>query len=585
MTRRTTVLKVAIPLLVNCATVLAAAEIHVAGNGKDENNGSAAAPIASLQRAQTLARKADKAIVTIHEGTWFLSEPLVFTSEDSGCTWRAAEGEKVVLSGGRKIGGWVRKENGVWSAPVPGADKWYFRDLYVGGKRAVRARFPNRSAKEYALRLRGYDGSGDQRILTVDPKLLSAWKNLNDVEIVVNINWASYHKRIQEVDEQTGHCIMMPPHCSYKGRNSPSSKRYFFFENALEMLDEPGEWYLDRKEDALFYMPREGEDPTTAEIIAPELEHVILIHGSAEKPVRNLTLKGLTFSHNFCALPEKGHHGRQACSWYDGDGFNGLHAMVQGQYIQNSSIVGCTVTHGGSNGIELRAGCRGNVIEGNHIHDMAGNGIGIGYRNEEVTIPEKNRIANNYVHECGVVFLGTCGIWVGFARETVIAHNLVTDLPYTGISVGWDWKPRPTLIRDNIIEWNHVFNVMKEVSDGGGIYTLGFQPGTIIRYNHIHDVKKGPYAHHSPNLGLYFDAGSSGFLVQENLVYKTSGGPTRLKQEPECYKFENNVLLKGPDEDNTALPVVRAKAGLQDQWKKLQESKTNLVSSRVPTTH
>jgi hypothetical protein len=112
---------------------------------------------------------------------------------------------------------------------------------------------------------------------------------------------------------------------------------------------------------------------------------------------------------------------------------------------------------------------------------------------------------------------------------------------------------------------------MKEVSDGGGIYTLGFQPGTIIRHNHVHDIQKGPYAHHSPNLGLYFDAGSSGFLVKENLVYQASGGPTRLKEKPESFTFENNAFMKGPDNDKTALPEVRGKAGLEEKWKELQD--------------
>ncbi|HSI34530.1 MAG: right-handed parallel beta-helix repeat-containing protein [Phycisphaerae bacterium] len=550
----------------------AGAEVHVAVTGKDENGGSAAAPVATLSRAQALAREAGRATVVVHGGTWFLDEALVFTAADSGCTWRAADGAKPILSGGRTIGGWVRKEGGVWSARVPDAYAWSFRGLFVDGTRAVRARFPNRSAKDYALRGAAEQLSKDanSQVLTVDPKYLADWKNLNDVEVVVNINWASFHKRIQAVERETGRITLMPPHAKYWGRNRPTSKRFFWFENAREMLDEPGEWYLDRAGRTLFYMPREGEDLAKAQVVAPRLEHVVLVRGTAEAPVRDLSFRGLTFAHNGYALPDIGHHGRQACFQYDGDAFNGLPAMVQGEYLENGSFVGCTFTHGGSNGIELRAGCRGNVIEGNHVHDMAGNGIGIGYRNEEKTIPEKNRIANNYVHDCGTAFLGACGIWVGFARETVIAHNLVTDLPYTGISVGWEWKGVPTLVRDNVIEWNHVHDVMREVSDGGAVYTLGFQPGTVIRNNHLHDVKRGRYAHQSPNPGLYFDAGSKGFLVKENLVYRASGGPTRFKGKPEDYTLEGNVFGAEGAEDKAALPGVRAGAGLEEKWAKLR---------------
>jgi hypothetical protein len=255
MAQRTTILTVAVFLLAQCAAVVSADEVHVALNGKDENDGSAAAPVASLKRAQLLARKAGQATVIVHEGTWFLPETLVFTAEDSGCTWRAAEGKTVILSGGRRMGGWVRKENGIWSAPVPGAKEWYFRELFVAGKRAIRARFPNRSAKEHALQGPRTELSKDAslQVMNVDQKYLGDWKNLTDVEIVVNLNWASFHKRIQKVDKGTGDCTMVPPHAKYWGNNRPWSKRYFWFENALEMLDEPGEWYLDRKEDTLFY--------------------------------------------------------------------------------------------------------------------------------------------------------------------------------------------------------------------------------------------------------------------------------------------------------------------------------------------
>ncbi|HEX8914301.1 MAG TPA: hypothetical protein VF796_18280, partial [Humisphaera sp.] len=263
----------ALLLLAQCATALAGAEIHVATTGKDDNNGTAAAPLASLRQAQVLARKAGQATVVVHKGTWFLPEPLVFTAEDSGCTWRAAEGETAVLSGGRTISGWVQKVGGVWAAPVPDADAWYFRSLYVDGKRAVRARFPNRSGKDYALRGPAEQLSKDasSQVLTVDPAYLSDWKNLTDVEVVVNINWASFHKRIQSVDRESGKITLMPPHATYTGRNRPTSKRYFWFENAREMLDEPGEWYLDRAEKTLFYMPRQGEDLATAQVVAPRL--------------------------------------------------------------------------------------------------------------------------------------------------------------------------------------------------------------------------------------------------------------------------------------------------------------------------
>jgi hypothetical protein len=549
----------------------AAGQIHVAPAGNDANDGREGSPVRTLEKAQALARTSPGSTVILHGGTYTLGAPLVFTAADSGTTWRGADRETAVISGGKRITGWVKGEGGVWSAPVPDAETWYFRELFVNGRRAVRARFPNVTEKKYAVPVAGFDLSKDLKteVLTVDPKYAKPCENQNDVEIVVFKNWASYHKRIQSVDAKKGRFTMMPPHANYRGSNSPRKGTYCFFENAREFLDEPGEWYLDRKLGRVFYKPRAGEDPDTAEIVAPALPQVVLLQGTPEAPVRNLTIENLTIAHHRYDLPPAGHHGRQACFTYGGDGKNGLPAMIQGDYVEGSSIVGCTIAHGGANGIELRARCRGNRIEGNHVHDLAGNGIGIGHHDREDTIPEKNRIANNYVHDCGTVFLGACGIWVGLARDIRVDHNVVCDLPYTGISAGWVWGPQPSLVRNISIEWNHIHDVMREVGDGGGIYTLGWQPGTVVRSNHIHGVHRGPFAHAAPNNGFFLDQGSKEYLVEDNLIYRTAGKPVRHNvNDPKGHTWKNNVFAQG-DPPPGALPGVRAGAGLEGPWKRL----------------
>jgi hypothetical protein len=562
--------------LLTYSTTLAAAEIHVAESGKDTNSGDKNAPVASVHRAQELARQKPGSTVVMHEGTWFLPEPLLFTSADSGTTWRAAEGKKPVLSGGRTISGWTLKANGIWSAPVPGANDWYFRNLFVNGKRAIRARFPNRSAKDYAIRLHGYGkgGADTPETVTVDPQYVADWKNLTDVEVVGFKNWASYHKRIQQVDKATGACTMMLPNNSYSGRNMLTSKRYAFFENALELLDEPGEWYLDRTDEKLYYMPREGEELSKVAVIAPKLESVVVIEGTAEKPVKNLSFQGLTFSHGADRLPPEGHQGQQAGLNY---GAPPPPSKITATYLLDSAFVGCTVSQGGGMGISLLEGACGNRIEGCHLHDLGNNGIQIhgpmeGKKPVEEKIPKNNRVENNYVHDCGTVYLGSCGIFVGAGQGTIISHNEVADLPYTGISVGWVWGATPSPICRNTIEWNYIHNVMREVCDGGPIYVLGFQPESSIRFNHIHGVRRGPYAHISPNPALYFDSGGSGFLVKENLLYDIAKNHfERLKEAREKFQFENNAYIEGLDNEKAALPEVRAKAGLEEKWKKLLE--------------
>jgi hypothetical protein len=116
------------------------------------------------------------------------------------------------------------------------------------------------------------------------------------------------------------------------------------------------------------------------------------------------------------------------------------------------------------------------------------------------------------------------------SQRTVVAHNLVYDLPYTGISVGWQWNPQPTACKENLVEYNDVYDVMKRLCDGGCIYTLGFQPGTVIRGNHLHDVRRSQFAQGAPNNGMFIDEGSKGFLFEQNVIYNTSGELVRFNQ-------------------------------------------------------
>ncbi|MHC4248477.1 MAG: LamG-like jellyroll fold domain-containing protein [Planctomycetota bacterium] len=572
-------LALAIPLLL-AATGLscAASEVHVAATGSDDAPGTPRRPVRTLGRAQVLARERiaeglrAPLTVVIHEGTFRLAEPLVFTAEDSGTrecpvTWRAADGEKVTVSGGRRIEGWRSAGKGLWRADL-GDAHWdldeAFRELFVNGRRAVRARHPSASAERYALPVLDHQLSDDLKTQTirVAPAHLARWRDLEDVEIVVYKNWASYHKRIAAVDPASGLVTVRPPHVKYRSSNRPRKGTYCFFENAREFLDEPGEWYLDRRTRALFYMPREGEDPRTVRAVAPASPALVLLKGEAGRPVCHLRFEGLSFMHNSYPLPPQGHHGRQAAFWYGGDGANGLPAMVQWEHAEDCRIARCEIAHGGSGGIELRAACRRNVIEGNRVHDIAGNGIGVGHRNSPETVPSANRIANNHVHHCGAVFLGACGIWVGLAEKTVVEHNLLNALPYTGVSVGWSWNTKPTVARGNVVAWNHIHDVLREVSDGGGIYSLGWQPGTVLRANHIHDVHRGPYAHAAPNNGFFLDEGSKGYLIERNLVYRTSGRTVRHnRNSAEWHTWRGNVFGRGPARRSRAGAVGRALAG------------------------
>ncbi len=238
---------------------------------------------------------------------------------------------------------------------------------------------------------------------------------------------------------------------------------------------------------------------------------------------------------------------------------------VQCRHLHRGSFIACTVAHTGGSGLALLDGCLSGQVQGCRVFDCAGNGIDLGGPNDPKLVPGSHRVANNHVYRCGAVYYGAVGIWVGFAQKVVLEHNLVHDLPYTGISIGWRWNPEPTAAREYLLYHNHVYDVMKRVCDGGAIYSLGFIPGTVISENHLHDIRRSRYAIAAPNNGIFLDEGSKGFLIQRNVIYNTAGKPIRHnRNKPEGHTWKDNVLLPGP-----ASKAQRARvspAGLQPKW-------------------
>ena len=526
-----------------------AAEIFVAPTGSDSNPGTRESPLATLAAAQQAVRKEIAAglkadvKVTLRGGTYRLAEPLVFGPEDSGTeqlavVYAAAPGEKVVVSGGRPVADWKRGEGGVWTAEVPGVKegKWCFRNLFVNGRRAVRARTPNRDAAEPHWQLTGATLSQDLKryTLTLPPGCVAAWRNVGDVEVMVAGNWEINRKKLESVDEKSGTVVLAPPHAEGHEAIRPGPGRWCCFENAREMLDQPGEWYLDRTSGVLSYMPLADEDMTKAEVIAPVLSRLVEAAGTRERPVRNLHFRGISFQHTDWQLPAIGYFGIQA-NHHIGEvhwtrPWSVIPGAIRFQDVQTSSVEDGAACHLSTCGIELGPRCRGNLVQGMDIFDASGNGVMVGGPNDESQAPSDNRVSNNHVHDCGVEYYGAVGIWVGFARGTTVSHNLVHGLPYTGISAGWQWNPSPTACKENRIEYNHIYDVMNRLCDGGGIYTLGFQPGTVIRGNHIHDARRSRYAQGAPNNGMFIDEGSKGFLFEANVIYSTAAEHVRFNQ-------------------------------------------------------
>ena len=574
-------------------TDIAAADFYIAPDGDDGNPGTEEAPFATLARAREAVRRVAArglerdVIVLLRGGVYDLPEPVVFEPQDSGTerysvTYAAYPGETPVISGGTAIGGWSPGAGEVWTAAVPevksGAPA--FRALFVNGERAIRARTPNLDDEQPCWKLVSAEASEDGRVLAVGlpPGAIADWGKAEEAEIVFLGSWEITRKRIAAVDEGSGRVTLAEPHVAGHYANRPAAGMACYFENAMELLDRPGEWHLDHRAGVLHYQPRDGREPAAAEVVAPRLTELLRIAGTPERPVRNLHFRGLRFAHTDWPLPAQGYNGVQACFYYGpaGDAPEGrdeLHALpigaaVEWEYAHSCSLAGCEIAHTGGGALSLGRGCCDNRIAGNRIFDVGANGVMVGeslralhdagQAPAEHEVPRGNVVTDNEIHHCGADYHGAVGIWVAFTEGTVVAHNLVRDLPYTGISVGFIWDSQPTVCRNNLIAYNHIHDVMKVLADGGGIYTLGLQPGTVLRGNLIHDVHRCSCTYvESPNNGVFFDEGSAGYLVEDNIIYHTPEGALRFNQSsPDAHTWHGNTFDLEPGE--AGFPAERA---------------------------
>jgi hypothetical protein len=314
------------------------------------------------------------------------------------------------------------------------------------------------------------------------------------------------------------------------GATSIQPGRKLYLEHSYEFIDQPGEWYLDRDAFVLYYMAEAGENPNDAEWIAPFAKQLVRLQGRNDEPIRNLTFKGIAFEHAAWQLPIAGYAGIQA-------GFYGSKYVSQAtysplmailcEYTEGVTFDGIKLAHTGTSGIGLGAGSNNTLITDSKLDDIGGTGILIGWRRianepprqwfendwaDSLDVPKKNTIINNELSNCGEIHLSSTAILTMFSEDTRIAHNEIRDMPHIGITVGFIWNDDPTSQKRTIVEYNHIHHCMKRLIDGAAIYTLGYQPGTVVRNNYIHDILNGH--------GLYTDEGSAHILFENNICYR-----------------------------------------------------------------
>lgn len=522
----------------------AANKFDVAPNGRDDNPGTASQPFATLQRARDAvraltARMPGPITVTIHSGVYPVSQTILFGPEDSGqngfeVIYRAAAGETPVFSGGLTVSGWQAMPGSpIWRAILPPVQP--FRQLYVNGARAGRAGL---ASPLTGLSWAKGDTSARDGIVMARGAL-PAFARPQDLELHWIVDWKDMRLPVRTITQNsdgTETIWMRQPYYSYALSMGPLTDvnqgwmpRYtapFYVENALELLTQPGQWYYNADSHELFYWPLPQQDMTTAAVVVPQTQQLLSIAGrQAGQEVHDLAFEGLTFAYaGWTRASAIGTFGPQDQELITDPnlgllGYDMTPASLQLTFARAIRLQASRFEHLGAAAVYLGEGATDDVLRGNLFYDISDAAVVAGHWNDayitapvQQVAPHHDLIVDNLIDSTGAEYWGAPAITAYYVADLQVLHNEISNVPYSGISLGWGWSSTTdsTTSHGNQVANNLIQNVTQRARDGGGIYTLGPQPETVVAGNVIRRVS-GDYA------CLYPDEGSTGITFQNNV--------------------------------------------------------------------
>ncbi len=577
-------------------TSIISPNLYVAPDGDDSNPGTEAKPFATLERARDAVRRFRRNIakpitVYVREGTYYLSEPIVFTPADSGTdlqpiTYAAYPGEKPTISGGTRLDvQWEAYRDGIMKCSVPkGMD---FDQLFMDGARQIRARYPDYDPDNPQVQGRGYintpGGRGEQFAYDPETFTRNEWSKPHEaiVHIFPGTYWYNLQFHLKGIDREGNLVLLGEGGWQKRNLNAPSSfneSSRFFIENVFEELNAPNEWYLDKQASILYYKPPRGMNLSGAEVEVGLLKRLIEFKGSRAEPVRYIKLEGFRFTHTATTFLETfetpstgdwGIHrggsvfleGAEDCSikdsFFDAVGGN---AVFISKHNRRITVYGNKFTNIGDSAVCL-AGTPFVDMSTPMVCSLCGARGRWSFGPDPEDYPAYCTVSNNLMHHIGVYGKQTAGVFMAVTMKNTISHNHIHHVPRAAICINdpfWG---------GHVVEYNDIHDTVLETEDHGPFNSWGrgrvwctrhahglgdsdrvaHEPGdvktgakftNVVRNNRFRDKSKIALGEYE-NLGIDMDDGSANFHVYNNLCIGVG-----VQNRDGSYRLvENNIFV------------------------------------------
>jgi hypothetical protein len=550
-------------------------EFYVSTSGDDTNSGTKEKPFATLMRAQDAVRERKQTVqsamtVLVRAGTYYLDEALSFSPVDSGTpgeqvTYRVFPGDTATLSGGIRLQcDWQPYKSGIMMCQLPQAksSRLTFDQLFVNGKRQIRARYPNydnSDPKDFTGYIRAAGrlsddipnpnpdpnedvpfSSGAPRGVRFDPATFSKkhWEKPDEaiIHIYQSMYWGNLQWHLKHIDWDQhilwfGHGGQQMGAKWFEDPCGVDQRSFFFIENVFEELDTPGEWYLDRETGILYYLPPDGVDLDAAVIEVPVLQRLVEFVGTQDNPVQHITLQGFRFAHTTSTFLEP----YEVPSLSDWAIHRGGTVYLQGAH--HCTIKECFFDAVGGNAVFMNEHNRGNLVTGCKFTESGDSAICFVGSLERTVGTQRNfpyecSAINNLIHDCGAFGKQIAGVYISRARRIRAAHNEIYNMPRAGICIGdGTWG-------GHIIENNYIHETCRETGDHGPFNSWGRDKYWCLGQSHL------PYTtHRSHDAGLVKIDAMEPVILRHNFFKETSGWGLNLDDGASNYEIYNNLCV------------------------------------------